>query len=63
MNLPLALRDHPLQRPRILVPLLALLLLVHLPFLHLAFRGAAGVKAAVPFRDDFNRATLGDAWW
>ena len=63
MNLPLALRDHPLRQPRILVPLLALLFLVHLPFLHLAFRGAAAVNAAVPFRDDFDRATLGDAYW
>jgi hypothetical protein len=63
VELPLALRDHPLRRPRILVPFLALLLLVHLPFLHAWLRGPAEVTAAVPFHDDFERATLGDAYW
>src|SRR5713226_6946009 len=61
--LPLALRDHPLRRPRILVPVLALLFAVHLPFLHAWLRGPAEVTAAVPFRDDFDRATLGEAYW
>src|SRR6266702_4663919 len=61
--LPLALRDHPLRRPRILVPVLALLFAVHLPFLHAWLRGPAEVTAAVPFRDDFERATLGEAYW
>ncbi|HYV65859.1 MAG TPA: hypothetical protein VE964_06430 [Myxococcales bacterium] len=59
----MALRDHPLRRPRILVPFLALLFLVHLPFLHAWLRAPAGVTAAVPFHDDFDRATLGDAYW
>jgi hypothetical protein len=63
LELPLALRDHPLRRPRILVPLVALLLAVHLPFLHAWLRGPAEITAAVPFRDDFNRATLGNAYW
>src|SRR5207302_276480 len=63
MDLPLSLRDHPLRRPRILLPVVALLALVHLPFLHALLRGPAEVRAAVPFRDDFDRATLGDAYW
>jgi hypothetical protein len=54
---------HPLRRPRILVPLLALLLVVHLPFWHYFLRGAAEVTQAVPFTDDFNRATLGNDYW
>jgi len=36
---------------------------VQVPFLHAALRGPAEVNAAVPFADDFERATLGDAWW
>jgi len=63
MQLPLALREHPLRRPRILLPVLALLLLVHLPFLHALLRGPADVNAAVPFRDAFDRATLGESYW
>lgn len=63
MELPLAIREHPLRRPRLLFALLALLVVVHLPFLHLALRGQAEVSEAVPFRDDFNRATLGNAYW
>ena len=63
MALPLALRDHPLRRPRILLPVVALLALVHLPLLHALLRGPAEVTAAVPFRDGFDRATLGDAYW
>src|SRR3981081_276928 len=63
MELPLALRDHPLRRPRILLPVVALLALGHLPFLHALLRAPAGVAAAVPFRDDFERATLGETYW
>lgn len=63
MDLPLALRDHPLRRPRILLPFVALLVLVQLPFLHAWLRGPAPITAAVPFRDDFGRATLGNAYW
>ena len=63
MELPLAIRDHPLRRPRILVPLAVLLALVHLPFLHAWLRGPAPIAAAAPFRDDFERATLGNAYW
>jgi hypothetical protein len=55
--------DHPLARRRILLPVLALLLAVHLPFLHALLRGPAEVKAAVPFHDEYQRATLGDAYW
>src|SRR5258708_20100533 len=54
---------HPLAQRRILLPLLALLLLVQLPFLHLALRGPAEVTAAVPFSDSFNRTSLGNDWW
>jgi hypothetical protein len=56
-------RDHPLAQPRIFVPVLALLVVVNLPFLHLLLRGDADVKAAVPFHDDYDRASLGDAYW
>jgi hypothetical protein len=56
-------RDHPLSRPRVFVPVFALLFAVHLPFVHLLLRGDAGVTAAVPFRDDYERASLGDAYW
>ncbi|HWE26322.1 MAG TPA: hypothetical protein VG496_20465 [Myxococcales bacterium] len=63
MELPLALREHPLRRPRILMPFIVLLALVQLPFLHAWLRGAPAVTAAVPFRDDFERATLGNAYW
>jgi hypothetical protein len=63
LELPLAIRDHPLRRAHILVPLIALLVAVHLPFLHAWLRGAADVTAAVPFHDDFERATLGNAYW
>lgn len=55
--------DHPLRQPRIALPLLGLLVMVNLPFLHWAFRGAAPVNAAVPFSDTFDRASLGDQWW
>ena len=54
---------HPWLRRRILLPLLALIAVVQLPFLHQALRGPAPVKAAVPFEDKFDRASIGDAWW
>ena len=50
---------HPLRNPRIAGPLALVLLAVQLPFLHAAFRGSPEVTQAVPFKDDFNRATLG----
>ncbi|HEY6051392.1 MAG TPA: hypothetical protein VIZ58_09095 [Thermoanaerobaculia bacterium] len=56
-------RDHPLARPGALLPVLALLVAVHLPFLHLLLRGPAEVKAAVPFRDEYQRASLGESYW
>jgi len=59
----LALRAHPLSRPRILLPLVAVLFAVHLPFLHLLLRGPPAVKAAAPFHDDFQRASLGESYW
>lgn len=61
--LPLVKQPHPLRQPRILVPLVALLLIVNLPFLHQAFRGAADISAAVPFEDKFERAALGGDYW
>jgi hypothetical protein len=55
---------HPLKSRRIWLPLAVLLAIINVPFLHLALRGQADVKAAVPFSDDFERAptALGDAW-
>jgi hypothetical protein len=54
---------HPWLAPRIALPLGAALLAVQIPFLHAAFRGAAPIAAAVPYRDTFDRATVGEAWW
>jgi len=59
----LSLRGHPLSRPRVLLSLAAVLFAVHLPFLHLFLRGPAPVKAAPPFHDEFERASLGDNYW
>ncbi len=56
-------RDHPVRQPRLYLPLAAVLVLVNLPFIHWALRGAAPVVAAVPFSDSFDRASLGDRWW
>jgi hypothetical protein len=55
--------NHPLRQPRLYLPLAAALLLINLPFLHWALRGAAPVIAAVPYSDTFERASLGDQWW
>ncbi|MFL5366257.1 MAG: hypothetical protein ACJ781_12360 [Myxococcales bacterium] len=63
MSVALALRGHPLSRPRILLSLCVVLFAVHLPFLHLLLRGPAAVNAAAPFRDDFQRASLGRSYW
>jgi len=54
---------HPWLTPRIGVPVAAVLLAVQVPFIHWALRGAAPVNAAVPFEDDFERASLGDSYW
>src|SRR5438105_8555357 len=54
---------HAWLQPRIAVPVAAVVALVQLPFVHWALRGAAPVAAAVPYEDDFNRASLGEAWW
>jgi hypothetical protein len=59
----LSLRGHPLSRPRILLSLSAVLLAVNLPFLHLLLRAPAPVKAAAPFHDEFERASLGESFW
>jgi hypothetical protein len=59
----LSLRGHPLSQPRILLSLGAVLFAVHLPFLHLLLRGPAPVKAAAPFHDEFERASLGEGYW
>ncbi len=58
-----SLRRHPWFAPRIAVPVALVILVVQLPFLHAAFRGAPEVAAAVPYQDKFDRATLGEAWW
>ena len=54
---------HPWLKPRVAIPLAACLVLVQLPFIHWALRGAAPVRTAVPYEDKFDRATLGDQWW
>lgn len=54
---------HPWLRPRVAVPVAAAVVLVQLPFLQEALRGAAPIAAAVPYEDRFDRATLGDAFW
>ena len=54
---------HPWLAPRVALPVVAVIVLVNLPFLHWAFRGGAEVKAAVPFEDKFDRASLGDAYF
>jgi hypothetical protein len=56
-------RRHPWLAPRVLIPLAAVIVAVQLPFLHWALRGAAEVVAGLPYRDNFDRASLGDAWW
>lgn len=54
---------HPLRQRRVLLPLAAVLLAVHLPFLHALLRGAPAVTQAVPLKETFDRAALGDDWW
>jgi len=54
---------HPWLAPRIAIPVAAVIVAVQLPFLHAVLRGAAPVAVAVPYKDNFDRATLGDAWW
>lgn len=54
---------HPWLRPRIAIPVAAAIAVVQIPFLHQALRGAAPIRAAVPYEDKFDRATLGDQWW
>lgn len=56
-------RKHPWLAPRVGIPLAAVVVVVQLPFIQAALRGAAPVNAAVPFEDRFDRATLGDSWW
>jgi hypothetical protein len=45
------------------LPLLAVIALVQLPFLHQLLAGAPAVTAAAPFRDSFDRASLGNDYW
>jgi hypothetical protein len=54
---------HPFLQRRLLLPLLAVLLLVHLPFLHHFLRGQPEVTQAVPFSDSFDRPSLGSDWY
>ena len=56
-------RRHPWLAPRIAVPVALVILAVQLPFLHAAFRGPAPIAAAIPYQDNFDRATIGAAWW
>jgi len=44
------------------LPILALVALLNIPFLHLALTGPAPVTAQLPFEDTFDRADLGPAW-
>lgn len=50
---------HPLTQRRVWLPLAVLLLILNIPFLHLALRGAAKTTTTVPFEDNFDRAELG----
>jgi hypothetical protein len=50
---------HPLRQRRYWLPLVLLLALLNVPFLHYALRGAAEVTTTVPFKDDFERPELG----
>jgi len=54
---------HPFLAPRIAIPLLALIAVVQLPFLHALFRGDRPVKTALPYENRFDRASLGEEWW
>jgi hypothetical protein len=60
---PASAAGHPLRQRRLWLPLVAVLFVVHLPFLHYALRGGPEVTQAVPFSDSFDRASLGDDWW
>ena len=52
--------EHAWLKPRIALPVAAAIVVVQIPFLHAALRGAAPVTAAVPYEDKFDRATLGE---
>jgi hypothetical protein len=54
---------HPLTRPRIFVPILVLLFVLNLPFLHLMLRGPAAVTTKIPFTDDYSRTELGNDYF
>jgi len=54
---------HPWLTPRVLVPLVAVIIVIQLPFIQWAVRGDRPVKTAIPYEDKFERATLGDQWW
>lgn len=54
---------HPFLQARVAVPVAVAVAVVQLPFLHAALRGAAPVRAAVPYEDSFDRASIGEAWW
>jgi hypothetical protein len=54
---------HPLAAKRTWRWLAPLLVVLNLPFLHLALRGEAEVTATLPFEDRFDRAGLGEHWW
>jgi hypothetical protein len=61
--LPPAPGPHPLTQRRVWLPLAILLFLLNIPFLHLFLRGAAPVTTTVPFKDDYERAQLGDDYF
>ncbi|MBS2025492.1 MAG: hypothetical protein JST92_24090, partial [Deltaproteobacteria bacterium] len=54
---------HPWLQRRILLPLVAVLVIINLPFLNVVLRGSPEVTQSVPFRDDFNHSSLGNDWW
>ena len=61
--LPSAPGPHPLTRRKVWLPILILLVVLNIPFLHLALRGAARTSTTVPFSDNFERAELGEHYF
>lgn len=59
LGLPPEPGPHPLLTKRILLRLGILLIVLNIPFVHLAMRGEAAVTTTIPFSDDFDRAELG----
>jgi hypothetical protein len=54
---------HPLGDRRIWLPLVLLVSLLSIPFLHLGLRGQAKITTSVPFEDRFDRTDLGSNYF